>query len=71
MLPHSSERAVVSAEEAFKALGVDRTTGYRSIRNGTFPVNVVRVGRVIRVPTSALRRVLQLNGGDPKSLALD
>lgn len=65
MLPDPTERAVISAEEAFTELGIDRTTGYRSIREGTFPVEVVRVGRVIRVPTGALRRVLNLDAGDP------
>lgn len=62
VLPDPGDRPVLSAEEAFKELGIDRATGYRSIRNGTFPVDVIRVGRVIRVPTNALRRLLQLDG---------
>lgn len=53
-----SARACVTADEAFAALGVDRTTGYRAIREGTFPLPVVRVGRIIRVPAAALRRLL-------------
>jgi predicted DNA-binding transcriptional regulator AlpA len=65
VVPHPNERAVISAEEAFMELGIDRTTGYRSIRQGTFPVEVVRVGRVIRVPTRALRRLLQLDADEP------
>ena len=71
MLPQPTDREVVSAEEAFRALGIDRATGYRSIREGTFPVDVVRVGRLIRVPTSALRRVLKLDGGELDGQALD
>lgn len=62
MVPDPTERPVVSAEEAFKELGIDRATGYRAIRDGTFPVEIIRVGRVIRVPTSALRRLLKLDG---------
>jgi transcriptional regulator of acetoin/glycerol metabolism len=35
------QRPVLSADEAFRLLGVDRTTGYRAIREGTFPVPIV------------------------------
>jgi excisionase family DNA binding protein len=66
MVPNPADRPVLSAEEAFRELGVDRSTGYRAIREGTFPVEVIRVGRLIRVPTSALLRVLRLGGdGEP------
>jgi excisionase family DNA binding protein len=58
VIPHPSVRSWLSAEEAFAELGIDRTTGYRAIREGTFPVPVIRVGRLIRVPTAALRRLL-------------
>jgi predicted DNA-binding transcriptional regulator AlpA len=54
------DRPVISAEDAFRLLGIDRSTGYRAIREGIFPVPVLRVGRLIRVPTLALRRLLQL-----------
>jgi hypothetical protein len=43
---------------------VDRSTGYRAIRNDTFPVMVIRVGRLIRIPTAALERFL---GGEPEA----
>jgi hypothetical protein len=62
MLPNPDDRPVVSAEEAFRELGIDRTTGYRAIREGSFPVEVIRIGRAIRVPTISLRRLLF--GGD-------
>lgn len=57
-LPDPEARLCVSADEAFAHLDIDRTTGYRAIRDGTFPLPVIRVGRVIRVPTAALRRLL-------------
>ncbi|MGZ6609008.1 MAG: helix-turn-helix transcriptional regulator [Solirubrobacteraceae bacterium] len=57
-LPDANDRPVISAEEAFAALGIDRSTGYRAIRDGTFPLPVIRVGRVIRVPTIALGQLL-------------
>jgi predicted DNA-binding transcriptional regulator AlpA len=53
--------ACVSAEEAFEQLGIDRTTGYRAIQRGTFPLPTIRVGRVIRVPAAALRHLLVLD----------
>ena len=61
MIPDPKERAVVSAEEAFAELGIDRSTGYKAIREGTFPLPVVKVGRLIRVPTIALRRLLEFD----------
>ena len=64
MLPDPATRPVVTAEEAFVELGIDRSTGYKSIRDGTFPLPIIRVGRLIRVPTAALRRLLQLEPAD-------
>ena len=65
------DQAVVSAEEAFKLLRIDRSTGYKSIRDGTFPLPIVRIGRIIRIPTAALVKLLDPNhesdsGGDAK-----
>ncbi len=62
MIPDPADRPVLSAEEAFAILGIDKSTGYKAIRDGHFPVPVLRIGRLIRVPTLALRRLLQ---GDP------
>jgi predicted DNA-binding transcriptional regulator AlpA len=64
VIPDPRERLTVSAEEAFAELGVNRTTGYKAIRDGSFPVPVFRVGRSIRVPTMALRRLLELDERD-------
>ena len=58
VIPDPATRACITADEAFAELGIDRTTGYRAIKDGTFPVPVIRVGRLIRVPTAALRRLL-------------
>jgi excisionase family DNA binding protein len=58
VIPDPSVRPCLTADEAFAELGIDRTTGYRAIKEGTFPVPVIRVGRLIRVPTAALRRLL-------------
>lgn len=66
MIPDPSTRACVTADEAFAELGIDRTTGYRAIKEGTFPVPVIRVGRLIRVPTAALRRLLDPGAQDSR-----
>ena len=64
----SAEAVCVSADVAFGILGVGRTAGYKSISHGTFPVRVIRVGRIIRVPLVPLRRVLGIAGdGDTES----
>jgi predicted DNA-binding transcriptional regulator AlpA len=55
------DQPVLSAEDAFLVLGIDRSTGYKAIREGTFPVSVLRIGRLIRVPTVGLRRLLGLD----------
>lgn len=60
MIPDPDLRSCVTADEAFAELGIDRATGYRAIREGTFPIPVIRVGRLIRVPTLALRRLLEM-----------
>jgi predicted site-specific integrase-resolvase len=67
MLPSPSERPVISADEAFAVLGIDRTTGYRAIRDGTFPLPVIRVGRVFRIPTVPLVRMLTGDDAPPNA----
>lgn len=58
MISDPTTRPVLTAEEAFAQLGIERSTGYRAIRDGTFPVPVIRIGKTIRVPAAALRRLL-------------
>ncbi len=59
-LPKPKDQATIHAARAFKILGIDRTTGYKAIREGRFPVPVLRVGRVILGPTASLARFLQV-----------
>lgn len=58
-LPDPEVQPFLSAEEAFAVFGIDRKTGYRAIKDGSFPIAVVRVGRLIRVPTAAVARLLR------------
>jgi hypothetical protein len=55
----------VPAEVAFEALGTGRTSGYQQIRDGTFPVPVLKLGRVYKVPTLPLLELLgvRVDGG--------
>jgi hypothetical protein len=58
------EPVCVSADVAFRVLGVGRTAGYKAINDGTFPVAIVRIGRIIRVPLIPLRRALGISIDD-------
>lgn len=48
----SSERVLLTIEQAAEQLGIGRTLMYRLIRSGE--VNSVRIGRLRRVPASAI-----------------
>ena len=50
----------VSVEVAGALLGISRTTAYRLVSCGEFPVAVLRVGRQLRVPTVPLANLLGL-----------
>ncbi|WP_249188457.1 AlpA family transcriptional regulator [Nocardiopsis sp. MG754419] len=45
---------VLEPVAAGRMLGLGRTTTYRLLRQGTFPVPVLRVGRSWRVPTAGV-----------------
>ncbi|MFE0642125.1 DNA-binding protein [Streptomyces sp. NPDC058877] len=48
----------VDVETAGRAFGVGRTVAYRMVRDGDFPVPVLRVGNKLRVRTAELWREL-------------
>jgi predicted DNA-binding transcriptional regulator AlpA len=50
--------ATVNVELAAKAIGVSRAHAYESIRLGTFPARVLRVGSRTKVVTSSILAVL-------------
>ena len=58
----SAERRVpgptVSVQEAARLLGIGRTLAYRLAAAGELPVPVLRIGRVLRVPTAPLLALL-------------
>ena len=49
---------VIDLLEAASLLGLGRTTAYKLVRVGTWPTPVIRIGRLIKVPTAPLRELL-------------
>jgi excisionase family DNA binding protein len=60
----NTPRPFVSVEEAALLLGEARSTVYRSVKAGTFPLPVVRIGARIRIPRIAIARLIA--GEDPR-----
>ena len=48
----------VSIESACAELGIGRTLGYELAKSGRFPVPILRLGRLYRVPAVGLRSLL-------------
>ena len=57
--------AVLDLVEAAALLGVGRTTAYRLVRDGHWPTPVLRLGRLIKIPTQPLLELLA--GGTPET----
>jgi predicted DNA-binding transcriptional regulator AlpA len=53
--------AVVDVPTAASALGVGRSAAYELVRTGQWPTPVLRLGRLIRVPTPPLLELLGLH----------
>ena len=62
-VPDPEVRPTLTVPEAAKILGICREGAYRAARNGSLPT--VKVGRAVRVPTAALRRMLMLEESNP------
>lgn len=53
-------RLTVSLPEAGQALGIGESSAYAAVKAGTFPVDVIRIGGRMTVPTAPLRALLGL-----------
>jgi predicted DNA-binding transcriptional regulator AlpA len=60
--------AVVDLSTAARALGLGRSAAYELVRTGGWPTPVLRLGRLIKVPSAPLVELLCLNAGE-QSLA--
>jgi len=58
---------VVDLVTAAELLGIGRTASYQLVRAGQFPVPVLRIGRLIRVPTAPLLQLLGLTNASNTS----
>jgi hypothetical protein len=50
--------AVVDLSTAAAVLGIGRTCAYELVRTGEWPTMVLRIGRLIRIPTAPLLDLL-------------
>jgi excisionase family DNA binding protein len=60
-----SVKPTLSVDEAAAVLGIGRASAYEGVRRGEIPS--IRIGRLLRVPTAALVRMLT-SGNAPTSL---
>lgn len=58
-IPTPEEQPTVDVPFAGRALGIGRNSAYEAAKRGEIPTIIV--GGKIRVPTAALRRLLQLD----------
>lgn len=66
-LPSVEERPTLSVPEAGRLLaGLSRSTSYELAARGEFPVPVFRVGALLRVPTAAVLRLLEVDEPGPE-----
>lgn len=59
--------ATLTLPEAARLLGIGRTHAYTLAAHGEFPVPVMRLGHVVRVPTAPLLKLLGLPAPIPRS----
>jgi excisionase family DNA binding protein len=57
--------ATLTLPQAARLLGIGRTHAYALAAHGEFPVPVMRLGRVVRVPTAPLLTLLGLPAPSP------
>lgn len=56
--------AVVDVPTAAAMLGIGRTLAYHLVRTGQWPTPLIRVGRLIKVPTKPLLEYVNGGAGD-------
>ncbi len=52
--------AVIDLPTAAEILSIGRTAAYELVRAGTWPTPVLRLGRLIRIPSAPLLALLEL-----------
>lgn len=49
---------LVDVPTAARVLGIGRTLAYELVRTHRWPTTVVRMGKIIRIPTAAIVRII-------------
>lgn len=58
---------VLDVSTAARLLDIGRSLAYELIRTGKWPSPVIRVGRLIKIPTAPLLRLLEQQGDVPSA----
>lgn len=53
--------ALLNVPDAARVLGIGRSLAYELVRRGEWPTEVLRIGKLIRIPSAPLLRLLQGN----------
>ena len=61
---------LVDVPTAAHVLGIGRSLAYELVSTGTWPTPVVRMGKLIRIPTAGLRRLLDAEPLPPPDATL-
>jgi hypothetical protein len=59
--------AVVDVPTAARALGLGKSAAYQLVRSGAWPTPLLRLGKVIRVPTAPLLDLLGVESQDDEA----
>lgn len=59
MTTHEELPDVLDLLTAARMLGIGRTTAYRLVRIGEWPTPLIRIGKLIKVPTEPLLELLR------------
>jgi predicted DNA-binding transcriptional regulator AlpA len=63
--------AVIDVPTAASVLGLSRTTAYELIRVGRWPTPVLRLGKLIRLPTGPILDLLGVQRGEQQAESKD
>lgn len=66
--PTAQLPSALTVEQAAKMLGIGRTLAYELIRDGHWPTPVLRIGRLIKIPSGPLTALLR-DGYLPSAVA--
>lgn len=57
--------ALLDVPDAGRVLGIGRSLAYELVRDGRWPTAVLRVGKLIKIPSAPLVRLIESGDGEP------